>query len=82
MNATEAVQDAVKVEDMEAIYFEEYYIVDNKKMTRSVIYKKNVDQVLNAILEGCGLEEKIVNKVGKMKELTEAMVFLEENICD
>ena len=82
MNATEAVQDAVKVEDMEAIYFEEYYIVDNKKMTRSIIYKKNVDEVLNAILEGCGLEDKIVNKAGKMKELTEAMVFLEENICD
>lgn len=82
MNATAEVQDAIKVEDMEAVYFEEYYIVDNKKMTRSIIYKKNVDEVLNAILEGCGLGEKIVNKVGKMKELTEAMIFLEENICD
>ncbi|WP_462253272.1 hypothetical protein [Ekhidna sp.] len=47
-----------------------------------VVYKKNVDEVQNAILEECGLEEKIVNKAGKMKELTEAMVFLEENICD
>lgn len=82
MNATTAVQDAIEVEEMGAIYFEEYFIVDNKKMTRSIIYKKNVDEVLNAILEGCGLEEKIVNKAGKMKELTEAMVFLEENICD
>ncbi len=82
MNAREAVQDASNVEDMDAIYFEEYFIVDNKKMTRSVIYKKNIDEVLNAILEGCGMEEKIVDKVGKMKELTEAMIFLEENICD
>ena len=82
MNATAVVQDAIDVEDMDAVYFEEYFIVDNKKMTKSVIYKKNVDEVLNAILEGCGLEEKIVNKAGKMKELTEAMVFLEENVCD
>ncbi|MEQ9468898.1 MAG: hypothetical protein RLN88_15930 [Ekhidna sp.] len=87
MQASENVNDVLKtdeiLEDETAnIYFEEYYIVDNKKLTRSIIYKKNVDEVLNAILEGCGLEEKIVDKAGKMNELTEAMVFLEENICD
>lgn len=82
MNTAETVNELFTPDEDGAIYFEEYYIVDNKKMTRSIIYKKNIDEVLNSILAGCGLEEKIIDKAGKMKELTEAMVFLEENICD
>lgn len=82
MNTAETVNEIFTPDEDGAIYFEEYFIVDNKKLTRSIIYKKNIDEVLNAILEGCGLEERIIDKAGKMKELTEAMIFLEENICD
>lgn len=82
MNAAETVQDVFRVENMEAIVYKEYFIVDNKNKTRSVVYKENIDDVLNAILDGCGLQEKIVNKVGKIKELPEVMIFLEENACD
>lgn len=81
-NTAGAIQDAVEVDDAGGIYFREFYIVDNKKQTRTIVYKKNIDEVLNTLLEGCGLEEKIVNKVGKIKELEEVMIFLEQNACD
>ncbi|SMD34693.1 hypothetical protein SAMN04488029_2142 [Reichenbachiella faecimaris] len=82
MNAATAVQDAIDVEGADDILYKEYFIVDNKNKTRSVVYKKNIDQVLNALLDGCGLDEKIVEKTGSIKELTEVMGFLEENACN
>ena len=82
MNTANEVNELFAPDDDGAIYFEEYYIVDNEKLTRSVIYKKNVDDVLYALLEGCGVDDQIPEVTNGIKELAEVMIFLEENACD
>ncbi|WP_424962864.1 hypothetical protein [Ekhidna sp.] len=82
MNASSMVNEALTPDPDGAIYFEEYYIVDNETGTRSVIYKKNVDEVLSELLEGCGVDDQISDVTNGIKDLTEVMVFLEENACD
>ncbi|TRX58203.1 hypothetical protein FNH22_14160 [Fulvivirga sp. M361] len=80
--AANEIQGAVNFDDAGGLYFKEYFIVDNKHNTQNLVYKKNIKEVLNTLLEGCGLDEKIVNKSSKIKELEEVMAFLEENACD
>ncbi len=82
MNTANEVNELFTPDEDGAIYFEEYYIVDNDKLTRSIIYKKNVEEVLNALLDGCGVDSNKIKQVSNVKELTDAMIFLEENICD
>lgn len=82
MNTADVVNELFTPDEDGAIYFEEYYIVDNKKMTRSIVYKKNIDEVLSSLLEGCGVDDQIPGVTKGTKELTEVMVFLEENICE
>ncbi len=82
MNTANEVNELFTPDEDGAIYFEEYYIIDNEKQTRSIIYKKNVDEVLHELLAGCGVEDKIKEVSNGIKELTKVMIFLEENICD
>ena len=82
MNTANEVNELFTPDEDGAIYFEEYYIVDNTKLTRSIIYKKNVEEVLTSLLDGCGVDPKKIKQVSNVKELTEAMVFLEENVCE
>ncbi|MEO9872261.1 hypothetical protein [Ekhidna sp.] len=82
MNTAKEVNELFTPDEDGAIYFEEYYIVDNTNLTRSIVYKKNVDEVLYSLLEGCGVDDQIPDVTNGIKELTEVMVFLEESICD
>ncbi|MEO9483208.1 MAG: hypothetical protein ABJG47_07170 [Ekhidna sp.] len=82
MNTANEVNELFTPDEDGAIYFEEYYIVDNEKLTRSIVYKKNVDEVLYSLLEGCGVDDKIPGVTNGIKELTEVMIFLEENVCN
>lgn len=82
MNAAEAVQGAIDVEGADDILYKEFFIVDNKKQTRSVVYKENINDVLSALLEGCGVDENTTKKASNVKELTDIMGFLEKNACD
>lgn len=88
MNADEIKEkNEARLERLEAegegvIFFEEYFIIDNKERTRSVVYKKNIAEVLTTLLNGCNLDEKAINKVSDVKELEEVMVFLEKSACN
>ena len=64
------------------IYFKEYFLVDNEKQTRKVVYKKNIEEVLNEVLADCNVSEKDIKKAAKVKDLEDAMKFLENHICN
>ncbi|MEO9802008.1 MAG: hypothetical protein ABJF04_02115 [Reichenbachiella sp.] len=82
MNVANEVDKAFDVENADNIYYKEYYIIDNKEQTRSIVYKKNIDAVIKTLLKGCEIDEKTINKVANVKELEEVMTFLETNVCD
>ncbi len=74
-------QGLVEFSEDEGLYFKEYYIIDNKHNTSSLVYNKNVKEVLSDLLASCGLEDLIDKKANSIKELEEIMGFLENNIC-
>ncbi len=74
-------QGLIEFKEDEGLYFKEYYIIDNEYSTKSLVYKKNVKEVLSDLLASCGLEDLIDKKANSIKELEEIMGFLEKNIC-
>lgn len=81
MNTYNGIRGAVNTEDM-SITFREYYVVDNQTGKNEIVYKKNVEEVLSKLLEGCNVSGDAIKGAAKMTELESAMVFLEENACD
>ena len=81
-NTAREINELFTPDEDGAIYFEEYFIVDNRKETSTVVYKKNINEVLGELLAGCEVDDQIKEVTNGIKELTEVMVFLEENACD
>lgn len=81
MNVYNGIRGAVNTEDL-TITFREYYIVDNKTGQSELVYKKNVEEVLNKFLGDCGVTSSEIEEVAKVTELDNVMVFLRENSCD
>ncbi|WP_370088793.1 hypothetical protein [Ekhidna sp.] len=81
MNVYNGIRGAVNTEDM-TITFREYYIVDNKTGQSELVYKKNVEEVLNKFLGDCGVTSSEIEEVARVTELDNVMVFLKENACD
>ncbi|MEP0986134.1 hypothetical protein [Ekhidna sp.] len=69
--------------DHAKIYFKEYFLVDNKTGNSVIVYKRNIEDEVVKILEGCDVSTTSITNVENIElMMSEAVAFLEANICE